>query len=173
RIHFIVLLPKRMIDLHEQDDGLIVVRIDCGGTFIRTRGLLELSLHIASPCMEVMRFEQIGIGLYSLFELPLRLRIALGYRKCEAARGMRFAEATLEVEGLGAIRQYAFNRYLLVIVEEEERVAIRNTGIGAGIERIELNRLLEHPLGQHEIRFGRPVEEITAPQIKGISLDIP
>ena len=66
-----------MVNLQKQDNGLVVVGIDFGGTFVMVGSLLELALGITGARIKIVRFEQIWIACDSLFEFPFGLLISL------------------------------------------------------------------------------------------------
>ena len=108
--------------------GLAVIRVDIRGALEVAGGLLELALGEAGAGEEVMRLEQVGIAGDGPVELGHRLRISLAERQGEATRGMRFGKAVVQIERLRAGRQDAVDRDILVVVEKEERIAIRDPG---------------------------------------------
>ena len=49
---------------------------------------------------------------------------------------MRLGELIIQSERLGASIQNALNLNIFLIVEYEERIAVGNTGVSAGVERV-------------------------------------
>ena len=135
-------------------------------------GQFELALYETRTRVKIMCFEQIGVARNCQCEFPFRLVISLADRQSETARGMRFSQTALEVQRFGTVRQNALDGDLLVIVKKEKRIAIGNAGIGTSVERVELDRLRKHALGQHIVRLRPSVEELASSQVVGVSLDI-
>jgi len=133
----------------------------------------ELALREVDARRDVMRLEKSGVELESFLKLPLRFVVLLGQRQREPARDPRLGEIRVELHGLEAralrLLDRAFSR---AEVKPQERVAVRNPRVGAGVLRVDLDRAGEHLFRNLESLAPQLAEELSPLQVVIVRFDV-
>ncbi len=156
----------------QQERGLRIVRLAFQRTLVQFGGSFAIAAGNAEPCKGKVRVEAGGIELKRALESGGRLGATIAVGERHSPRCMGFGQVGIERQGLACGSEDFAQRLGDIVPAAESRIAIGDPGIGAGVGRIELDRLGEHLPRQHKEILGHVVEELAAFEIVSVSLDI-